>query len=134
MNKSDKILIAIVILFTISLYASSQYIIHLMAGDRKEVVVYYKDVEYARYDLYTDQQFVVPGKLGDIHVEIVDERVHVVEETSPLNICSSEGLFGGWKSQPNDPIVCLPNETYIMIEAIEGEVPPNEHGEDSTTR
>ena len=134
MNRSDKIFIFIVIIFTISLYASSQYIIHLMSGSRKEVVVYYQDNEFARYDLYENQVFVVPGRLGDIHVEIVDERVRVIEETSPLNICSSDGLFGGWKSQVNDPIVCLPNETYIMIEAIDGEIPPNEYDEDSMTR
>ena len=95
MNRSDKIFIFIVIIFTISLYASSQYIIHLMSGSRKEVVVYYQDNEFARYDLYENQVFVVPGRLGDIHVEIVDERVRVIEETSPLNICSSDGLFGG---------------------------------------
>lgn len=134
MNTADKILIAIVIIFTIGLYASSQYVIALMADQQKEVVVYFQDKEFARYRLEENQEFVVPGKLGDIHVEIRDERVRVVEETSPLNICSTEGIFGGWKSQPNDPIVCLPNETYIMIEATEGDNIDNEYDEDSMTR
>lgn len=117
MNRSDKIFITIVIILTIGLYVSSQAIINLMAGDELQVVVYYKDKEFARYDIRQDGLFTVPGELGDIQFEINDERVRVVEETSPLNICSSEGLFGGWKSKPNDPIVCLPNQTYIMIES-----------------
>lgn len=133
MNRADKIFIALVVIFTISLYASSRIVVKMMDGERKEVVVYYQDNEFARYDLYTDQIFIVPGNNGDITVQIEDERVRVVEETSPLNICSIEGIFGGWKSEPNDPIVCLPNETYIMIESTQ-EPLPNDYNEDSTTR
>jgi hypothetical protein len=54
-----------------------------------------------------------PVLLGDITIEIASRRVRVKEEVSPLHYCSLQG----WIEQPGLPIVCAPNQFFVIIEA-----------------
>lgn len=53
-----------------------------------------------------------PVMLGDITLEIVDRRVRIAEETSPLHYCAIQG----WIDQPGLPLICAPNHFMAVIE------------------
>ena len=57
--------------------------------------------------------YTVKGTLGDVQVEVKDKRVRVEKENSPYHLCSIQG----WVEDANRPIVCLPNNIVVQIEA-----------------
>ncbi|MFA5236070.1 MAG: NusG domain II-containing protein [Bacilli bacterium] len=56
-----------------------------------------------------------PVFLGDITLEVIDGRVRVEKETSPLHYCSIQG----WVKEPGMPIICAPNYFMVVIEDAE---------------
>lgn len=87
------------------------------AGDLY-VSVYIENQYIQQYSLYDDQTITFskteyPILLGDIVLAIEDQRIRIVEETSPLNICSQQG----WVQTPGLPIICAPNYFMAVIEA-----------------
>lgn len=56
-----------------------------------------------------------PIFLGDITLEVIDGRVRVEKETSPLHYCSIQG----WVKEPGMPIICAPNYFMVVIEDAE---------------
>ena len=82
------------------------------------VSVYIENQYIEQYSLYSEQeirftQVTYPILLGDIVLAIEDERIRIVEETSPLNICSQQG----WVATPGLPLICAPNYFMAVIEA-----------------
>jgi hypothetical protein len=82
------------------------------------VSVYIETTLVDQYSLYDNQTIVFsqttyPILLGDITLEIANERIRVEKETSPLNICSAQG----WVGTPGLPIICAPNYFMAVIEA-----------------
>jgi hypothetical protein len=72
-----------------------------------------------------NDKYTVQGTLGEVFIEVKDNRIRVEKETSPLHICSIQG----WIEYANVPITCLPNHVVIVIiNAI------NENGEDTTVK
>lgn len=112
MNRSDKIFIVIVLIFSLMIYISSDVLFNLMTSDDTQAVVYVDDKEYGRYSMRQDQEIVIPGTLGDVIVEIKDERVRIQTETSPLHICSLQG----WVDRAYVSLICLPNGVVVQIE------------------
>lgn len=111
MNRQDKIFITLVTLATLLLLVFSDRIFNIASG-QVAAVVYYKNDEIARYSMEKNQIVTHQGTLGDVVIEILDEKVRVVSETSPLHYCSIQG----WVKNKFVPIVCLPNEMVIQIE------------------
>lgn len=111
MNKYDKLLIVIIILGSIFSY------VPLLIGDynskdaEKEVVVQYQEKIVLKVPLDKDQTYIVDGLLGDVVVEIQDNRVRIEKENSPYHLCSIQG----WVSDVNRPIICLPNKIVVRI-------------------
>jgi hypothetical protein len=56
-----------------------------------------------------------PVFLGDITLEVIDGRVRVEKESSPLHYCSIQG----WVKEPGMPIICAPNYFMVVIEDTE---------------
>lgn len=113
MNKADKVCIAIIFIVSILFYIP--LILNDMANKDKpkEVVVNYKSEEILREDMSKDALYIVRGTLGDVEIEIKDEAVRVEKETSPYHLCSIQG----WVKDTGRPIICLPNEIVVQIEA-----------------
>ncbi len=63
--------------------------------------------------VYTKEDY--PIFLGDITLEVIDGRVRVEKETSPLHYCSIQG----WVKEPGMPIICAPNYFMVVIEDAE---------------
>lgn len=115
MNKADKIFICLVIVLAILSYVPLLVSDFMNSGKKKEAVVSFKNDEILRLDLYEDGIYSVEGTLGPVDVEIQDEAVRVEKENSPYHLCSIQG----WVSQPNRPIICLPNNIVVEIQASE---------------
>ena len=113
MNKADKLFIMIVAVCACLLYVPLVWSAYRDAGRDKEVVVSYKDREILRKSLALNDVYTVKGTLGDVQVEVKDKRVRVEKENSPYHLCSIQG----WVEDANRPIVCLPNNIVVQIEA-----------------
>ena len=113
MNKADKLFIMIVAVCACLLYVPLIWSAYRDAGREKEVVVSYKDREILRKSLSLNDVYTVKGTLGDVQVEVKDKRVRVEKENSPYHLCSIQG----WVEDANRPIVCLPNNIVVQIEA-----------------
>ena len=113
MNKADKLFIMIVAICACLLYVPLVWSAYRDAGRDKEVVVSYKDREILRKSLALNDVYTVKGTLGDVQVEVKDKRVRVEKENSPYHLCSIQG----WVEDANRPIVCLPHNIVVQIEA-----------------
>lgn len=87
------------------------------------VNVYVETEKIDQLSLYEDISKVYlkedyPIFLGDITLEISNQRVRVEKETSPLHYCSIQG----WVENPGMPIICAPNYFMVVIEAAEASV------------
>lgn len=125
MNKTDKIFIAILIVLSIAMYGTIRMLVIASTSDQKIAIVSYRDKEVLRIDMSVDGMYKVDGTLGDVIIEVSDNRIRVKEETSPYHICSIQG----WVEYARVPIVCLPNHVMIVIMA-----QTNEDDEDITVR
>lgn len=115
MNKADKIFIMIVILCAILSYVPLLISDYLNSDKKKEAIVSYKNDVILAIDLYKNAVYTVDGTLGPVDIEVQDQAVRVEKENSPYHLCSIQG----WVSQPNRPIICLPNNIVVEIKASE---------------
>lgn len=113
MNKADKIFIAMVFIGSLLFYVPLFVEDWINKDKPKEVVVNYKSEEILREDMRKDGTYVVKGTLGDVEIEVKDEAVRVEKENSPYHLCSIQG----WVEDTGRPIICLPNEIVVQIEA-----------------
>jgi hypothetical protein len=86
---------------------------HLI-GDKK-AIVHYGDGDTLFIDLTIKEKktYEVEGYYGIVKIEAVNGKVRVLEETSPLHLCSKQGYI----SETYESIICLPNKVIINIEA-----------------
>lgn len=112
MNKSDKVFVVIVAILALAIYLFSDTLFSLITSDDLQVVVYLNDDEYGRYPMNQNQTVNVPGKLGDVVIEIETDRVRIATENSPLHICSLQG----WVNRAYVPLICQPNFVVVQIE------------------
>lgn len=115
MNKADKIFICLVVLSAILL--SIPLWVHDWQNRDKEkmVVVQYRNEEVLREDLHKDGVYTLQATLGEVKIEVKDDAVRVEKENSPYHLCSIQG----WVADTGRPIICLPNELVVQIEAKE---------------
>jgi hypothetical protein len=107
MNKSDMKLVG-VLLIVISLIF---IFINVTKEEGGVAEVYYKDEIILNVDLSIDGEYVVDGELGDVILEVKDNKIRVKRENSPRNICSKEGFIG----DSSRVLICLPNKITIKI-------------------
>lgn len=108
MKKADQILIACLMALSLLL------LIPLFTSDTQAsvAVVKVRNEEVMRIPLTQDGTYTVQGTLGNINIEVKDGSVAVTQENSPNHYCSRQGFV----NSPSTPIVCLPNETVVVIE------------------
>lgn len=105
MNRSDIKLIIIVFLIAII----GLIITKGSKNERNTAVVYYEDKQVMTIDLKKNGKYEVDGYLGKIVMEVSNNKIRVVEETSPKHLCSLQGYSN------SNPIICLPNKIIIKI-------------------
>ncbi len=139
MRKSDYILIIVLIVVSLFAYSLMRLFLDSTNMDDGTAIVLYKDNPileiYLADGTYTiidsssvvsiDEEefiYIVTGVNGDVVIEYKDNKVRVIEETSPKHICRIQG----WSSSPLTPITCLPNNIVIIIKADLGDDQPDD--------
>lgn len=109
MKKADKILIVCIMIAAVLLI----FPILKQAPQSYTATVTVKNKEVLKIDLLKDDTYTVKGTLGDVHIQVKNQKIRVTQEKSPHHLCSKQGYV----SDANTPIVCLPNETVVQIDS-----------------
>jgi len=137
MKKRDILLISIVLFISLTAFGITQYLQAQSALDDGLAIVRYQNREILHIELadgeYTildddyvleidedDFIYIVQGDNGPVTIQYADNKVSVIDETSPQNICQHQGET----NSPLHPLTCLPNDVVITIES--GEFDPDD--------
>ena len=104
MNKSDIKLVLILLIIVLFFFLFKG------TNNSKEKIakVHYNDKLIKIISLSVDDKYSVDGYNGEVVMEVKDNKIKVIEETSERNLCSKQGY--------GDVIVCLPNKIVIKVE------------------
>lgn len=107
MNRNDIRLVIILLCIVCLIFV----FIYINKKDGSVAEVYYEDELILSIDLNMDGEYVVEGELGDVVLEVNNNRIRVKSENSPKNICSKEGYI----SDSSRTLICLPNKIIVKI-------------------
>lgn len=115
-NKIDLFVLIFSVIFVLLIVGVSNFITGSVTGAYKYVVVSIDGKDKYKYNLNEDRIIELKKDtyttlLGDMIIEIKDNKVRVSKEESPKNYCSKQG----WVSSVATPIVCLPNAVVVTI-------------------
>lgn len=115
-NKIDLFILIFSIVFVLLVVVMGNVITGSVSGAYKYVVVSIDGQDKFKYNLNENRIIELKKDtyktlLGDMVIEIKDNRVRVSKEESPKNYCSKQG----WVSSVATPIVCLPNAVVVTI-------------------
>lgn len=109
MNKKDiKLIVSILIISFLVLLIFKFY-----RNDSKYAYVYRNNKIIKKIDLTVDNIYEVEGKLGIVKIEVLNNKIRVIEENSNYHLCSRQGFIDDSYSS----IVCLPNEIIIKLKS-----------------
>ena len=106
MNKNDIKLIFIVLLIVILLFSLS-----LLRKEANVANVYYENDLILKIDLNINNTYEVEGYNGKVVIEVLNNKIRVVEENSPYHLCSKQGFI----DKSGESIICLPNKIIIEL-------------------
>ena len=108
MNKKDIILIIIVFIISISMLI---YLYFKGDNNYNKAVVYHNNNIIETIDLSINDKYIVNGDNGEVVIEVLDNKIRVINENSPLHLCSKQGFI----NKSYESIVCLPNKIVIKL-------------------
>lgn len=103
MNRNDiKLILFLLVIMLV-------FFVFKINNDSKEKIayVYYEDEIIKTISLKDDGNYSVLGYNGEVLIEVKDNKIRVIEETSEKNLCSKQGY--------GEVIVCLPNKIVIKV-------------------
>lgn len=107
MNRKDIKLVIILFCIVIVIF----FVIKFNKKEGNMAEVYYEDKLILSIDLNKNGEYVVDGELGDVVLEVRDNKIRVKKENSPKNICSKEGYI----SDSSRTLICLPNKIVVKV-------------------
>lgn len=115
-NKYDVIIYGISLILIIGLLIVSNIVTSKANGNIKYAIVTIEGKQKYKLDMSKDTELVLTKEkysslLGEMIIEIKDNKVRVKKEESPLHYCSMQG----WVDSVAQPIVCLPNAVIVTI-------------------
>jgi len=110
MNKNDVKLILVLVLFLLVFFLLKSF----DNSSEKIANVYYNDEIIKTISLSNDDVYEVDGYNGKVVIEVKNNKIRVIEETSERNLCSKQGY--------GDIIICLPNKIVIKVENNDSEL------------
>ena len=115
-NKMDILVYIISFVLVMCLLIVSNDIANNNEGKVKYAIITIEGKQHYKLDMSEDVEIVLeedkyPSLLGEMIVEIKDNKVRVKKEESPLHYCSMQG----WVDSVAKPIVCLPNGVIVTI-------------------
>ena len=115
-NKSDILVYIISFILIVCLLIISNVIVSSNDGRVKYAIITVNGEQKYKLDMREDTEIMLkeekyPSLLGEMIIEIKDNKVRVKKEESPLHYCSMQG----WVDSVAKPIVCLPNGVIVTI-------------------
>lgn len=80
-------------------------------GHGAEAVIMVDGKRWARLNLFQNQEYHVPGPLGDSHIRVQDGQVRFIDSPCPNKLC----VHTGWVNQGGENIACLPNQVSVQV-------------------
>lgn len=102
---------SVVFILALVMLAVSFSIFWQREGRGAEALILVNGQHWARLNLFQDQDYHVPGPLGDSHIRIQDGQVRFIDSPCPNKLC----VHAGWISQGGDNNTCLPNRVSVQI-------------------
>lgn len=110
-TKFDKILLSIILLFSISFIVWNHLRINAEFGNSAVALVYKEDVLLKELSLWENNIFSL--REGNFRIEIKQGRVRVLTSDCPQQLC----LNTGWIKYSGQMIICIPNKILIEVKS-----------------
>ena len=115
-NKIDVLVYVISFVLVVCLLVVSNVVAGKNEGKVRYAIITVEGEQKYKLDMSENKEIVLkqdnyPSLLGEMIVEIKDNKVRVKKEESPLHYCSMQG----WVDSVAKPIVCLPNGVIVTI-------------------
>ena len=115
-NKSDILVYIISFVLIICFLVASNIVVNINEGKVKYAVITIRGEQKYKLNMSEDIEIVLtedkyPSLLGEMIIEIKNNKIRVKKEESPLHYCSMQG----WVDSVAKPIVCLPNAVIVTI-------------------
>lgn len=115
-NKIDVLIYIISFILIVCMLVVSNASISDQGKKTRYAIIAIEGEQKYKLDMSEDREIVLkedkyPSLLGEMIVEIKDNKVRVKKEQSPLHYCSMQG----WVGNVGKPIVCLPNGVIVTI-------------------
>ena len=115
-NKVDVFVYIISFVLVVCLLIASNIVKRNSDGNIKYAIITIEGKQKFKLNMDEDREIVLKedeysSLLGEMIIEIKDNKVRVKKEESPLHYCSIQG----WVDSVAKPIVCLPNGVIVTI-------------------
>ena len=106
MKASDVILI-------VSILVVSLFFLNSTRISNPVVAIQHNNKIIGEYPLNIDRKVYFNGSLGEMEIEIRNNKVRMIKSNCPLHLCMKEG----WVDKPSQPIICVPNKVVVYIKS-----------------
>jgi hypothetical protein len=140
MKKSDMILIGVILIVALGSWFFFRQLNNESAVVDGVAVVYYNDERILEielldgsYEIFNQERIIsideenfiyhVEGSNPyGVYIKYQDNKVRVIDEESPKNICQTQG----WTNSTLSPLTCLPNNIIVVIQAPQNDELPDD--------
>lgn len=102
---------SVVLGLAIILLASTFSMLWRNEGHGAEAVILVNGQQWARLNLFHNQDYHVPGPLGVSHIRVQDGQARFIDSPCPNKLC----VLTGWINQGGENATCLPNLVSLQI-------------------
>lgn len=113
MKKKDVYVIASCMLILGLMYGLYHFYMSFSSSEKNMAHVYYQNAEVLSFDLEKDAIYDLEGSYGMFHIEVKDGAYRAVHVECPNHDCEKVGWV---KKNESTPIVCVPNEIFVIQE------------------
>ena len=107
LSRGDGVILGGAVLLLLGLYL----VFWQVSGRSVEAMVMVNGKNWARLNLYHDQDIAVPGPLGVSHIQVRNGAVRFVDSPCPSKLCVLQGPL----RQGGEVAVCLPNLVSVKV-------------------
>lgn len=112
LNKHDIIFTLLLLIISVTIIIISLNNESIKGNNEARVYLHNKHVYTFNLNNNDQSFYEIEATNGLVIIESKDGKIRVIEENSNNNVCSNQG----WTNSTLTPIICLPNDLFIVIE------------------
>ena len=106
-TRGDSVVLGVSLIILIMVFS----ILWRNEGHGAQAVILVNGQQWARLNLFHNQDYHVPGPLGESHIRVQDGKARFINSPCPNKLC----VHTGWISQGGENATCLPNQVSLQI-------------------